>query len=93
MSFRDTNDGWICGSNGTLLRTFDGGSTWQNTIEFPAPRNTGHNRLLSITAPLKYSFAVLTQQPSATEPTAVYYSTRNGYVFTIVDKGYADFIF
>lgn len=78
VSFRNSTDGWIGGANGTLLRTFDGGSTWQIAVEFPAPHSTSHNRVLSVTTPLQYDVAVLAQQPSATEPTAVYYSTRNG---------------
>ena len=79
VSFRTATDGWICGANGALFRTSNGGATWQSVINF---QTTGtHNRLISVSTLLQYNVAVLTQQPSLLLPTQVFYSERNGNDF------------
>lgn len=79
VSFRTATDGWICGANGALFRTSDGGTTWQSVAAF---QTTGaRNRLLSVSTQLQFNVTVLAQQPSLLQPTQVYYSQYNGRSF------------
>lgn len=76
VSFRTALDGWICGANGAIFHTTDGGLNWTLSTAFPTVGS--HIGLLSISAPLQYNVTVLAQQPNQLLPTQVFYSTRNG---------------
>jgi len=83
VSFRSATDGWVCGSNGTLLSTADGGTTWQpatNSFQTTGP----HSQVLAVYTVLTgfvRNVAVLTQQTDLLQPTQVYYYAGFGLGF------------
>lgn len=80
VSFRSPTDGWVCGANGALFHTRDGGTTWQGVnagFQTAGPRS----HLISVTTLYLYDVQVLAQQPDSILPTQVFYSERNGLDF------------
>jgi len=65
ISFRTATDGWVCGANGTLLRTADGGATWATEPAFRSPSGGTRTRLLAVTTTSRYNVVVLGQQPES----------------------------
>ncbi|NVO85403.1 T9SS type A sorting domain-containing protein [Hymenobacter sp. P5252] len=86
IHFIDARVGWACGTRGTLFKTLDGGTTWDELPNFNTPGTS--NRLKAVANPIPRRVILIWElPPSASEPSVIYQSENFGQTFTIYEYG------